>query len=171
LAQATAEQLTAFGIKTTVRLINFQQLTTETESGNFQMVIQGWAAAHPHPHFSFSQNFQRFNPPVSAGPGMAFPLVQNVDALGGQVDLDQMIVQAAQGLDLSAQKDLVNKLTLAYNELLPQIPMYERLGNNPTIEGLRVKGWPPDGDPIYQNSPYADSFVIMLMMEGRLRPA
>jgi hypothetical protein len=40
-----AEQLTAFGIKTTDRLITFTQLTPDTQAGNFQMVIQGWVRA------------------------------------------------------------------------------------------------------------------------------
>ena len=171
LAQAVSEQLTDFGIKTSVRLINFNQVDPDVEAGNFQMVIRGWGAAHPHPQFSFVQDMQRYNPPISNGPGMAFPLTQTVDALGGEVNLDQMIVDSADGLDTAKQRDIVNQLSLAFNELLPCLPVYERLGNNPTAEGLRVKGWPPDGDPIYDNSPYADSFVVMLMLEGRLRPA
>ena len=81
-----------------------------------------------------------------------------------------MVVDAAQGLDQEAQKALVTKLALAYNELIPKIPIYERYGNNPALEGIRVKGWPKDDDPIYRNSPYADSFTAMLMYEGRLQP-
>ena len=64
---------------------------------------------------------------------------------------------------------MISKLALAYNELLPNIPQYERLGNNPAPEGFRVKGWPAVGDPIFDNSPYADSFVIMLMLDGTLQ--
>jgi peptide/nickel transport system substrate-binding protein len=170
VAQATAEQLTQFGIKTTVRLINFQQLLPDTNEGRFQMIIQGWGAAHPHPHFAFVQNLLQYNSALAAGPGMAYPLVQQVDALGGEVDLEQMVVNAADGLDTEAQKNLINQLTLAYNELLPNIPIYERLGNNPVPEGVRVKGWPPDSDPIYQNSVYQDSFVTMMLLDGRLQP-
>ena len=76
---------------------------------------------------------------------------------------------SAQGLDENAQKALVTKAALAFNELLPVIPIYERYGNNPTAEGVRVTGWPADTDPIFKNSPYADSFVIMLMYEGKLQ--
>jgi peptide/nickel transport system substrate-binding protein len=100
---------------------------------------------------------------------MAYPLIQKVDALGGEVDLDAMITASAQGLDLDAQKDLIGKLALAYNELLPNIPQYERLGNNPAPEGIRVKGWPAVGDPIFENSPYADSFTVMLILDGTLK--
>ena len=42
--------------------------------------------------------------------------------------------------------------------------------NNPALDGVRVKGWPADGDPAYKNSPYADSFMVMLMYEGKLQP-
>ncbi|MCX5986833.1 MAG: ABC transporter substrate-binding protein [Chloroflexi bacterium] len=171
LAQAVAEQLTTFGIKTTVRLITFTQLTPDTQAGNFQMVIQGWGSGNPHPHFAFVADLFTWNTPAGAGPGMAYPLIQKVDALGGEVDLDAMITASAQGLDVDAQKDLIGKLALAYNELLPNIPQYERLGNNPAPEGIRVKGWPAVGDPIFDNSPYADSFTIMLILDGTLKPA
>jgi peptide/nickel transport system substrate-binding protein len=169
LAQAIAEQLTAFGIKTTVRLITFTQLTPDTQQGNFQMVIQGWGSGNPHPHFAFVADLVTWNTPAGAGPGMAYPLIQKVDALGGEVDLDAMVTASAQGLDKDAQKELISKLALAYNELLPNIPQYERLGNNPAPEGFRVKGWPAVGDTIFDNSPYADSFVIMLMLDGTLQ--
>jgi peptide/nickel transport system substrate-binding protein len=169
LAQAVAEQLTAFGIKTTVRLITFTQLTPDTQAGNFQMVIQGWGSGNPHPHFAFVADLVTWNTPAGAGPGMAYPLIQKVDALGGEVDLNQMTTDSAVGLDLETQKELIGKLALAYNELLPNIPQYERLGNNPAPEGIRVKGWPPEGDPILENSPYADSFTVMLILDGTLR--
>jgi peptide/nickel transport system substrate-binding protein len=170
LAQAAAEQLTTFGIKTSVRLIAFQQLLPDTNEGRFQMVIQGWGSANPHPHFSFVQNLMQYNTQIAPGPGMAYPLIQNVEALGGEVDLEAMTVAAAEGLDIEGQKTLVNQLSLAYNELLPNIPMYERLGNNPAPNGIRVTGWPAANDPIYQNSPYADSFTVMLILDGKLRP-
>jgi peptide/nickel transport system substrate-binding protein len=80
-----------------------------------------------------------------------------------------MTTDSAVGLDLETQKELIGKLALAYNELLPNIPQYERLGNNPAPEGIRVKGWPPEGDPILENSPYADSFTVMLILDGTLR--
>lgn len=99
---------------------------------------------------------------------MNFPLKQQTSM--GDLDLEKLVVDSADGLDENAQKALVSKMALAFNELLPVIPIYERYGNNPVLDGVRVVGWPPDGDPIYANSPYADSFVIMLMYEGKLKP-
>src|SRR5207248_1666398 len=100
--------------------------------------------ADPHPHFSFDADIFVDNTKIP--PGMSFPLKQKTAA--GDIDLEKTVVDSAAGLDENAQKALVSKAALAFNELLPVIPIYERYGNNPTAEGVRVKGWPADGDPI-----------------------
>jgi peptide/nickel transport system substrate-binding protein len=89
----------------------------------------------------------------------------------GEVDLEKLIIQSALGLDEEDQKATVTKLCKIFNELLPVIPLWERYGNNPALEGERVVGWLPDSDPIYQNSPYEDSFTVMMIMDGTLKPA
>ncbi len=43
------------------------------------------------------------------------------------------------------------------------------LANNLALEGTRVVGWPPESDPLYQNIPYIDSFVIIWMLNGTLK--
>ena len=58
----------------------------------------------------------------------------------------------------------------AFNELLPIIPLWERYGNNPAMDGLHTCGWLPDDNHIYANSPYADSFTVMMIMDGTLYP-
>jgi peptide/nickel transport system substrate-binding protein len=88
----------------------------------------------------------------------------------GELDLEAMTTAAGSGGDEAAQVDIVNQLALAYNELLPQIPLWERYGNNPAPQ-VRVQGWPPDGDPIYNNGPYGDPFVTYLILTGVLEPA
>jgi peptide/nickel transport system substrate-binding protein len=80
-----------------------------------------------------------------------------------------MVVASGAGNDTEAQKVVINDLALAYNELLPQIPLWERYGNNP-LPDVRVTGWPADGDPIYLNGAYNDPFVIVLMLTGQLQP-
>ena len=42
--------------------------------------------------------------------------------------------------------------------------------DNPALDGERVTGWLPDSNPIYLNSPYEDSFTIMMIMDGTLKP-
>ena len=100
---------------------------------------------------------------------MRFPLVQETEVLG-TFDFEEAVVAAGEGLDIEAQKKVVTDLSLAFNEVLPIIPIWERYGNNPTLDGVRVTGWPPDDDPIYKNSPYADSFVTEMILDGTLRP-
>jgi peptide/nickel transport system substrate-binding protein len=177
-AENVAEQLTEFGIQTTFRGVNFQQHPIDVDDGNFQMAIRGWGAGNPHPHFSYNHNFRTHNPALSGQgaegsgsvdkPGMSFELQQTTDVVG-EVDLGALTDAAGAGNDEEAQKADINTLALAYNELLPQIPLWERYGNNPAPE-IRVTGWPEDGDPVYLNGPYADAFATVLLLEGRLTP-
>jgi len=100
---------------------------------------------------------------------MDFPLQQKTDSVG-QIDLEKALVDSASGLDVEAQKALVFKLSRAFNELLPLVPIYERWAKNPTLEGVRVTGWPKPNDPIYINSPYSDSFAAIMLLNGTLKP-
>ncbi len=169
-AENLAEQLTAFGIKTTFRGVTFTQHPIEVNQGKFQIAIRAWGAGNPHPHFAFVQDFFTHNYVQAAeGNGMNFPLQQTVEGLG-EVDLEEMVVASAEGLDEDAQKEMITKLALAFNKLLPIVPLWERYGNNPALDGVRVTGWPPEDDPIYKNSPYADSFVTIMILDGRLHP-
>jgi peptide/nickel transport system substrate-binding protein len=106
----------------------------------------------------------------ASGGGISFDLTQDTESFG-KVDLQELVIQSASGLDKEDQKATVTKLAKIFNELLPVIPLWERYGNNPALEGERVVGWPPDSDPIYQNSPYMDSFAVMMLMDGTLKPA
>jgi len=168
-AENLAEQLTAFGIKTAVRGVEFHQHPIEVNKGNFQLAIRGWGSGDPHPHFSYRQDLFYHNIEAPEGPGMSFPLVQTTDVLG-EVDLEKDIVTSVEGLDEAAQKEKIVRLALAFNELLPIVPIWERYGNNPCMDKLHTTGWPPEGDPIYRNSPYNDSFVVMMILDGTLKP-
>ncbi len=166
--QNLATQLTNFGIKTTPRPVTFSQWTPDMDNGRFQLGINAWGAGNPHPHFSYVADVLTHNAPQAPGPGMAFPLKQQTESLG-EVDLQELTVQSAAGLDEEAQKATVTKLATAFNELLPIIPLWERYGNNPVLRDARVTGWPAQGDPIYNNSPYADSFVVLMILDGTLK--
>ena len=169
-AENLAEQLTAFGIETSYRGITFSEHPALVRAGDFQMAIRDWGAGNPHPQFAFNTNFNSYNytggsQAATGGNGMNFPLVQ------GDMDLEALTIDAGQGADRDAQQALINELALAYNDLLPQIPLWERYGNNPAVENLRVAGWPADGDPVYLNGTYADPFSIVLILRGELMPA
>jgi peptide/nickel transport system substrate-binding protein len=168
-AENLAEQLTAFGIKTIVRGVEFRQHPIEVNKGNFQLAIRGWGSGNPHPHFSFVQDLFTHNVEAPEGPGMSFPLVQTTECCG-EFDFETNIENQTIGLDLEAQKAMVAETAKAFNELLPIVPIWERYGNNPAMDGLHTCGWKPEGDPIYKNSPYADSFTVMMILDGTLYP-
>ncbi|HFC11250.1 MAG TPA: ABC transporter substrate-binding protein [Anaerolineae bacterium] len=171
-AENTAEQLTEFGIPVTFRGVNFQQHPVDVRAGDFQLAIRNWGAANPHPSFAYNTDLTSYNGAggegVTGGSGMSFPMVQQTSR--GEVDLEAMLQESGSGGDEAAQVDVINAMALAYNELLPQIPLWERYGNNPASQ-VRVAGWPPDGDPIYNNGPYGDPFVTYLLLTGTLHPA
>ena len=56
---------------------------------------------------------------------------------------------------------------MAFNEILPAIPLAERFNNAPINDQKRVSGWPAVDDTIYQNGG-ADSFAVILIMDGTL---
>jgi peptide/nickel transport system substrate-binding protein len=186
-AKNACEQLTAFGIACTGRSITFTQFPTEVWNGNFQLASLTWGAARPHPHFSYDLDFRFYNPAkggtgsaATAGggqsgagdptkPGISFDLNVTTDSVGA-VDLGQLTDDAGRGADEEAQKEIIGQLALASNELLPMVPLWERYGNNPAPSRFAA-GWLPDDDPIYLNSPYADSFVVMMILDGTLHPA
>jgi peptide/nickel transport system substrate-binding protein len=169
-AQNAAEQLTKFGIKTALRTVTFTQMPVDIDKGNFQLCSLQWGTAdHPAPQFAFDANLIRFTVRSAnqGGKGIAFNLKQKTDSVG-DVDFEQLTNQMGEGLDVAKQKEAVTKGVKAFNELLPMIPLYERFGNNPILEGVRAVGWPKDDDPIFKNAAYADSYVIMSMLEGKL---
>lgn len=171
--QNLAEQLTAFGIKISPRAVTHTQHPVDVNQGKFQLAIRAWGSAgNPHPHFSYTQDFFTHNTLAvnDGGEGMAFPLVQQTD-VAGEVDLEQLTVDAADGLDEEAQRAKIGTVAKAFNELLPIIPLFERYGNNAAVEGERVEAWPADDDPLLQNSPYADGIVTISMLTGTLKPA
>jgi peptide/nickel transport system substrate-binding protein len=167
-AKNLADQLTKFGIKTTVRTVTFTQWEPRVQDGQFEMGIQAWGQGKPHPVYSFEYPLITFNVAASGG-GIAYDMTQETESFG-EVDLEKLIIQTASGLDVEEQKATVTELSKIFNELLPVIPLWERYGNNPTLEGERVTGWLPDSNPIYQNSPYEDSFTVMMIMDGTLKP-
>jgi len=168
-AQDWAEQMTKFGIKITVRAVTFTQLPIERREGRFEMAIDGWGTGNPHPHFQLVTTLLSKVQPLANGPYIAFDLKQKTD-VAGDVDFGILITSSAQGLDTNAQKTNAGKAMLAFNELLPVVPLWERYGNGPALEGVRVEKWPTDSDPLYQNTLYNDAFITQMIYNGTLGP-
>ena len=134
----------------------------------------GFGSGNPHPSFSYDYDFRYYNSAKSGNgdvskPGQSFEMKQKTDALG-DVDINALIDAAGKGADEAKQIDAISQLALTYNELLPGVPLWERHGNNP-VPSKFAAGWLPDTDPIYQNSPYGDSFVVIQILDGTLHPA
>lgn len=161
-----ADQLTAFGVKTTLRTMPAAQWTANLDAGEYQFGIFGWGSGQPHPHFSFYADVIAHNAPTVAG-GINYPLQQETSL--GPIDLEALTIQCVEGLDKAPQAELVTSLAKAFNELLPIIPLWERLGNDPILENERVTGWPADDDPLFQNSVYGDNFTIAWILDGTLK--
>ena len=159
-ANHASDSLNKFGIKITPRgAIRSTQLA-DVNNGKFQIAIMGWGAANPHPQGSFVQDMQVHNT-IPAGGGMAYPLTQ------GSTDFLALINTMGDGFDTEKQKPAVTQAILAYNDLLPNIPLWERYGNNPVNEKKRVAPWPADSDPVYKNGS-GDSFVSILLDNATL---
>ena len=160
-ANHAVDALNKFGIKITPQgAIRSTQLA-DVNNGKFQVAIMGWGIGNPHPQGSYIQGLQTHNT-IPAGGGMHYPLKQ------GDVDFGALINAMGDGFDTNKQKDPVTKAAIAYNDLLPMIPLWERYGNNPVNEKKRVTGWKPDSDAIYKNGG-GDSFVSIMLMDGTLR--
>jgi peptide/nickel transport system substrate-binding protein len=130
-------------------------------AGKFQWAMMGWGAANPHPQGSFIQNLQTFNTLQTTGGGMNYPLTQ------GSTDFAALINSMGDGFDTEKQKPSVTAASLAFNDLLPIVPLWERYGNNPVNEKKRVAPWPADSDTVYKNGS-GDSFVSIMLYNGTL---
>jgi peptide/nickel transport system substrate-binding protein len=160
------KSLNTFGIKITPRgAIRSQQLP-DVNDGKFTLALMGWAIGNPHPQGSYVQDLRTHNT-TPAGGGYKYPLKQKTD-VAGDVDLNALIDEMGVGFDTNKQKAAVSKMALAFNELLPIIPLAERFGNNPLNEKARVAGWKPDGDKVYKNSFGTDNFTVLMIMDGTL---
>jgi peptide/nickel transport system substrate-binding protein len=163
-ATYASDALNKFGIKITPRgAIRSTQLP-DMNNGKFQIGLNPWGIGNPHPQASLVRPFREFNKDATGG-GMKYPLTQTYS--GGSINFDTVLDDAITGYDTAKQKDPITKLSLAFNELLPIIPIYERLNNNPVNEKARVSGWKPEGDPIYTQGG-ADNFTIVMIMDGTL---
>lgn len=163
-ATYASDALNKFGIKITPRgAIRSTQLP-DMNNAKFQIGFNPWGIGNPHPQASLVRPFREFNKDATGG-GMKYPLTQTYS--GGSINFDTVLDDAITGYDTAKQKDPITKIALAFNELLPIIPIYERLNNNPVNDKVRVSGWKPEGDPIYTQGG-GDNFTIVMLMDGTL---
>ncbi len=163
VATNIAEQLNKFGIKITLRGAPFSTHSTEFNEGKFVLGFHAWGAANPHPQPSMVRPIRQFNTTASGG-GQKYPVKQKTSQ--GDVDFEALLVQA-EDIDEAKQKDAIKRFTVAFNELLPCLPLAERFNNAPINDQARVAGWPSLDDKIFTNGG-GDNFTLILIMDGTL---
>ena len=172
--KSAAQMLNEFGIQITPRGVNFNQAPLDIDKGNFQLAIQSWGSSgHPHPYFAYLSDLFTHNIPIAknnGGRGSGFELGAVPGPDGKPVNLEELVTSCGAGLDLEKQKTQIGTIAQIFNEQLPIIPLFERYGNNACLEGVRVKKYPEDSDPILKNPQYADNFMIMSLLNGKLEP-
>ncbi len=170
-ADNLASQLKQFGIDITLHGEQSTQVTVDVEASKFTLAIQGWgSSANPFPSDAFQTALFTLNTPSLAPTqkGMNFPMNQKTD-VAGEVNLKQVVIDSGLGATPADLKKATTTAALAFNELLPIVPLFERYGNSPALVSA-VAGYPPDGDPIYENSIYSDNYTTFLTFQGKLRP-
>lgn len=172
-AENATAQLNDFGFDISARGVQFQQHPQDIYSSQFEMAIRNWGLGDPIPGRSYLQAYNRYNGQgetagEAGGAGMNFD--NNIDFSGGMANVLDLSNQSSQGVDKSAQAELVTQLALSYNELLPAIPLWERYTNNALNRNFISV--PDAGDSIYANfGGGADNWMTTLILSGVTSPA
>lgn len=165
-AETVVNDLNKFGFKITPRGVQSQQHLADVNAGKFQMAYRAWGTANPHPFYSYEQDLfvHNYVRTGAAGKGMNMPLKQKTSK--GDIDLEKLALDTGVGTDAASQKKIVTELAMAYNELLPQVQIFERYGNNP-MRDKRVN-WLPADNAIFKNPHQVDPFTTIMIQEGMI---
>lgn len=164
-ASEIAQQLTNFGIRTTFIGIEESQRQTNINEGNFQLALSFFGTAQPHPMFAFETPLLMSN--VNASHGLGYSMIQETEDYG-TVNLEDLIYESTEGWDEEAQKESIEKLVVTLNKTVPYLPLYTKWSQNLSSDGLRTQ-WTGD-EGLYLNSPGDDSFTVIKLLSGDIRP-
>ena len=160
-----ANQLTAFGIKTTVDGIDSTLRQSNINEGTYEVAVSFFGTGQAHPMFAFETPFLMSN--VNCAKGLSYPMVQETQACG-TVDLEELIAASTAGWDTQAQREAVEKIVYTLNETVPILPLYTKYAKYVYSDGLRTDWGENDG--LYKNSAGDDSFVVIKILNGELKP-
>jgi len=163
VATNVGDQLTKWGLKVTLRGAPRSTQGPDFNNGKFTLSFNAWGSGNPNLQPSAVRPIREFNTQQTNG-GHKYPVKQKTSA--GDVDFEALLVQM-EDTDEAKLKDAVKKYALAFNEILPAIPLAERFNNAPINDQKRVAGWPALDDKIFQNGG-GDNFVLTLIMDGTL---
>jgi len=163
-ASEAAQQLTAFGIKTTFNGIESTQRTPNINAGKFELAMSFFGTGQPHPMYAYETPLLASNT-GAAGVGISFPMVQATSR--GTVDFAKLIQDSIKGWDVQEQRKIVSELAIAFNETLPVLPIYMKQSRNLTSNGLRTVWEGPQN--LYKNSAGDDNFVVYQLLHGMIK--
>lgn len=164
-ASEAAQQLTAFGIKTDFKGIESTQRMPNIVEGKFEMAMSFFGTGQPHPMYAYEGPLLASNT-TSGGVGISFPLVQETSM--GTVDFSDLLNKSIQGWDIDAQKEIISKIAVAFNETLPIVPLYMKESKHLTSNGFRTVWNGPE--ELYKNSAGDDNFVVYQLLHGMIEP-
>ncbi len=171
-AQNIGAQLSAFGIRVVLKAVTYSEVPTLVEDGQFQVAIQGWGAGALSPFFAYRNLFATYDARNYIGvgtPGMNLPMVWNVS--GQAINVSGLIYQIGYSTNITAERVAFSQLAVAFSQYLPVIPLWERYGDNPVLEGVRVSGWLPLSNPLWTNPVYQNNPVVLQILLGILSPS
>lgn len=134
-AQEISQELTSFGIKTSVRIVPGQLYGSTLIGGDYDMAIAFGSFAKFHP-------VQAYDRLYSTG---FIARISGFDPKGkgpNGEDLDKLVQELYVTNDRAEQKALIEKLAKATNEYLPVIEYVEKRSQFFLLDGVRVTGWP-----------------------------
>lgn len=174
--QEVAQELTSFGIKTTVRGIAAADRPSTIKQADYQMLIdfnQISTPSHPAASMKYYMTEGFFGSNASDAPagqpkGYDWPLTQMAPD-GSTASIRDLLAQSEAGLDIEAQKVPIQVLSQIFNDQLPIVPLYERYTNEPINVVDRADGWLDFSDPVYRNNQGSDNYVAQQLVGGILR--
>jgi len=166
-ASNITEQLTAFGIKMTLRAILNSQHAPEIREGKFQLAIRSWGYPNPLPYYSYNRTLLQSSVGGTIKGGTGYAPKQTIG--GKDYDFTALVSAAGAGTDPTPQKDAVKTLATVFNSQLFMIPLIERFYNCP-LNTTNLSGLPPDSDPLWGNVSGSDNAIVVLLMEGTIGP-
>jgi len=164
-ASEIAQQLTAFGIKTTFEGIDPNSRQSNISEGNFELALSFFGTAQPHPMFAFETPLLLSNANVTAG--LSYPMMQNTERYG-EIDLEELIYASTKGWDTEKQKEIVEQIVVTVNDTVPYLPLYSKWSKNLSSKGMRTD-W-GSNESLYLNSAGDDNFAVLKILSGELKP-
>lgn len=170
-AEEISRQLTTFGLKTNVRIIEGSLYGPTLSKKDYDMAMEQ-VVAKVHPVQGY-QNFYKSGGWIKLRGWIAYitgfiPKVIGPD--GRELDLNKLQQELFVTFDPVQQREIIEQLAWASNEYLPAIDLLEKNSQLFICDGVRVAGW-PNGDELLNKLGYNWRIASLTwMIDGTLKP-